>query len=132
MPPFGEGVCLPATVRDGDTTAPPELLLGFGGARNELASAPGGEFAGADGWMRRGLVGSNGGAGGELVGCNGVLEEGACDSGGVSGFVEKDDGEGGDWTSEEGGGLSDSLGGAGGVSESSAGGEGCLVEVGGG
>lgn len=124
---------MPATVRDGDTTtAPPEPPLGLGGARNEPTA--GGEFAGADGWMRRGLVGSDGGAGGELVGCNGVVVvvEGACDSSGVSGFVEKDDGEGGDWTSEDGGGLSDSLGGAGGVSESSAGGEGCLVDVGGG
>lgn len=81
------------TVRDGDTTAPPpEPPLGLGGARNELA--PGGEFAGAEGWIRRGLVGSDGGAGGELVGSNGVVE-GDCD-GGVSGIVEEYDGEGGE------------------------------------
>lgn len=96
MLPFVGGVCLLGTVRDGDTTAPP---LGLGGARNELAPAPvavaGGEFAGADGWTGRGLVGSDdGGAGGESVGSNGVVE-GDCD-GGVSGwFVEEEDGEGG-------------------------------------
>ena len=71
------------TVRDGDTTAPPEPPLGLGGARNELAPATGGEFAGVDGWIGRGLVGSDGGAGGELVGSNGVVE-GDWD-GGVSG-----------------------------------------------